>query len=143
MQVSATEADSDKKVAWSSTQPDEDTSVLSNDKEDAALSNLKGNADGRRAHFAKEENRKAVTIKPNHWFNMDFCNGRQFLYMLAIARWLISVLRVYGLQYAFTEAPGWSFVFPYALLGRPGEPVHLSTHLHTCSAPALTRFCSP
>jgi hypothetical protein len=76
LQVSAAEPESGKKIAWSSSQPDEDASVLSQDKEDDVLSSLKGNADGRRAHFAKEENRKAVTIKPNHWFNMDFCNGR-------------------------------------------------------------------
>lgn len=70
MQVSAKEQNT-----WSPTQPEEDISVLAPEKDDTALSSLSGNADGRRAHFAKEDHRKAVTIKPDHWFNMDFCNG--------------------------------------------------------------------
>lgn len=77
MQVSEAQATADKQKAWEPSQPEEDTSALAHDKNDTTLSSLKGNADGRRSHFAKEDHRKAVTIKPEHWFNMDFCNGKR------------------------------------------------------------------
>jgi hypothetical protein len=76
MNVSESSDSTEEKIAWSPSQPDEDTSALSPDKQEHDLSGLKGNADGRRAYFATEEHRKAVTIKPQHWFKMDFCNGK-------------------------------------------------------------------
>lgn len=76
MQVSKKDDTSDSDTTWSPKQPDDDATHLAVHKDDTALHSLKGNADGRRAHFAKEEHRKTVTIKPDHWFNMDFCNGR-------------------------------------------------------------------
>lgn len=76
MQVTATKERNDQNVTWSPKQPDDDTTALSDNTDDATLASFKGNADGRRAHFSKVEHRKTVTIKPHHWLNMDFCNGK-------------------------------------------------------------------
>lgn len=122
MQVIQSPDTAEEQKAWNPNQPEEDTSVLTRDKDDATLSNLKGNPDGRRAHFAKEDNRKAVTITPEHWFNMDFCNGeRVCTRAVRIALLIAPRCRLHGLQHAVTEASGWPLFFFDAILGWSSE----------------------
>lgn len=122
IQVTQAQGTAAEQKAWSPNQPEEDTSVLARDKDDATLSNLKGNPDGRRAHFAKEDNRKAITMTPEHWFNMDFCNGeRVCTRAVRIATLTARHRRLHGLQHAVTEASGWSFFLSDAILGWSSE----------------------
>lgn len=71
LNISKIDAVPGKVPDWDPLQPEEDVSVLDPGK----LRQLKGNPDGRKAFFAKAENRTGVVLTPDHWVKMDFCNG--------------------------------------------------------------------
>lgn len=78
---------------WSASQPEDDVSVLfgatstsssSSSPSSSSTSDgsgeeegkrLRGDPASRRTYFAKKENRKRLTFRPDHWLNLDFCNG--------------------------------------------------------------------
>lgn len=60
--------------AWSARQPEEDVSALFSVPPNA-VGNLKGNSNARRSYFANKAHRQEVTLNPDTWLDMDFCNG--------------------------------------------------------------------
>lgn len=78
LQITALESAASEEPQWSSSQPAEDILPLYSDTETPASSDvqaLKGNSTSRRSYFAKKDKREVVDFKPNHWLDMDFCNG--------------------------------------------------------------------
>jgi len=62
------------KPAWNSKQPSEDVLALF-ESPSSAVEALKDNANARRSYFANKAHRQEVTLKPDSWLDMDFCNG--------------------------------------------------------------------
>ena len=72
--LNATKLDSGKHPAWKPQQPSEDVLAFY-DSPSSAVEALQGNANARRSYFASKAHREEVTLKPDTWLDMDFCNG--------------------------------------------------------------------